>query len=111
MNIIRLTHVARDSSKVLRNNRDCITQCYVTNNRQEFLQRALIGELKLITTVRVARPFPLSYKLQHMEWERGMGLAGQTKYNGLFHFISIPPLLRSTNYVLGGYLVDVLGGY
>ena len=29
---------------------------------------------------------------------------------GLFHFISIPPLLRSTNYVLGGYLVDVLGG-
>ena len=80
MNIIRLTHVARDSSKVLilRNNRDYITQCYVTNNRQEFLQRALIGELKLITTVRVARPFPLAYKLQHMEW--GMGLAGQTKY-------------------------------
>ena len=30
------------------------------------------------------------------------------KNNGLFHFISILPLLRSTNYVLGGYLVDVL---
>ena len=39
-----------DSSKVLLNNLDRITQCYVINDSQEFLQRALIGQFKLITT-------------------------------------------------------------
>ena len=71
----------RGYSKVLRHNLDHITQCYVTNDCQEFLQQVLIGQLKLITTPirqELLDPSPLHINLSILKRVRGMGLAGQT---------------------------------
>ena len=62
-----------DSSKVLRNNLDRITLCYITHDCQE------LGQFKLITTPmwqELLDPFPshINVSIIIIEWEKGIGL-------------------------------------
>ena len=61
----------------------CVALHNCTNEQQEFLRRALIGQFKPQLrnhgiSARVARPFPSTIKLSITKQERGKGLAGQT---------------------------------
>ena len=58
---------------------------------------------------RVARPFSLAYKPQHIEWGRGMGLAGQTSasvyvnvFSNILLYVHVP-YIHELNSVQSNY--------